>query len=89
MVIDYQKNIVTISGQSSEVGTVAAQANLFRMEDLPSEKTVRLYFEEKSDAYVAWAGDGYDAIGQWTDVQASGRAVGILQSLPPEIRIVG
>lgn len=46
---------------------------IVRYVDLPQEKIVRVFTEEVRMPIVLWSGDGYDAIGQWTDADVTAR----------------
>lgn len=85
MTINYNQPIVQVSGDVATVTSRPASIDLYRMEDLPNERVVRLYVSDQAMPVTAWEGDAYDSIGQWTDTQASGRCVEILESAAPII----
>ena len=82
MNIEYTKNVVIVSGESATVSGIASVADLYRAEDLSNEKVIRFLIQGTPNIFNAWTGDAYDSIGQWTDVQLSGRAKELLEALP-------
>ena len=49
-----------------------------RIVDLPEKRIIRAFIRELPQPLVLWSGDAYDAIGDWTQVQANARILELL-----------